>query len=367
MNSARPSLDQTQSGFDALRASIGNRFSRYNFDQADPTTAGWRLGQRGAIDVQFSPKFKLGPQDAIFTMGSCFARNVEESLIREGIRVLLKDFDFPQQLLHPLHKSLQAGLNGPDHARWLRTVLNKYTTHSMLNEFERILTPERFRDPFRGLIKIDDARWFDPQINNLRNTSLDEALIARDVVENAAALVTQATAIFLTLGFTETWYDAETKALINAAPPPTLIRRFPERFRFFNATHAQTVQCLEELYELLTAKIRNDMKFVVTVSPVPLGATFTTNDVIVANAYSKATLRSAAGEFASRHDNVDYFPSYEMIALAHPDITWEEDWVHVRQPLIDTVIRRFVKGYIEDARDGSAMSSDIRVDAAVDP
>jgi len=356
MNSPRPCLDQTQPGFDALRASIGNQYSRHNFDQADQASAGWRLGQRGAIDVQFSPKFKLDRRDAIFTMGSCFARNVEESMIREGIRVLLKDFDFPQQLLHPLHKSLQAGLNGPDHARWLRTVLNKYTTHSMLNEFERILTPERFRDPFRGLIKIDDTRWFDPQINNLRNTSLDEALIARDVVESAAALVTEATAIFLTLGFTETWYDTETKALINAAPPPALIRRFPERFQFFNATHAQSVQCLEELYGLLTAKIRKDMKFVVTVSPIPLATTFTTNDILVANAYSKATLRSAAGEFASRYDNVDYFPSYEMIVLAHPEVTWEEDRVHVRQPLIDTVIRRFVQGYVDTARDEAAIS-----------
>ena len=76
--------------------------------------------------------------DAIFTMGSCFARNVEESMIRLGLNVLLRDFDFPQQLLHPNHESLQAALNGPEHKRWIRTVLNKYSTHSMLNEFERI-------------------------------------------------------------------------------------------------------------------------------------------------------------------------------------------------------------------------------------
>jgi hypothetical protein len=348
MNSVRASHAQAQTGMDALRVAIKNRFNRYGFAD-DPTTAGWRLGQRGTTDVKFTPKFKFGPKDAIFTMGSCFARNVEMSMIRAGVCVLLKDFDFLAELLHPMHAHLQEGIRGPERSMWFRTVLNKYTTHSMLNEFERLFAPERFNDPFGGLIQIDEHTWFDPQIKNLRWTTLEEALVARGVMENTTSLVTEATAVFLTLGLTETWYDAETKTYINVAPDPKLIRRFPERFRFFNATHGETLQCLEDIRDLLITKVRPDLKFVVTVSPVPLGTTFTSQDVIAANTYSKAVLRTAAGDFANRHANVDYFPSYEMIMHSPRDWTWHEDSIHVLQPVIDDVIARFTAAYIEGA------------------
>ncbi len=88
-----------------------------------------------------------------------------------------------------------------------------------------------------------------------------------------------------------------------------------------------------------------DFQFVVTVSPVPLQATFTDQDVIVANAESKAVLRAAAGAFARRHDNVSYFPSYEMVTHSHPDFALRPDRAHVEWAMVDRIMSSFIDAY----------------------
>jgi hypothetical protein len=55
------------------------------------------------------------------------------------------------------------------------------------------------------------------------------------------------------------------------------------------------------------------MRFLLTVSPVPLTATAGGQHVITATTQSKSVLRAVAGEMAATHDFVDYFPSYEII------------------------------------------------------
>jgi hypothetical protein len=57
-------------------------------------------------------------------------------------------------------------------------------------------------------------------------------------------------------------------------------------------------------------------RLILTVSPVPLVATYTGHDVLVASMYSKSVLRAAVGEVEARHAHVAYFPSYEIIS--HP-------------------------------------------------
>ena len=344
-----PALAQTIAGYAALKAAAANPNSRFAYAKDDPATAGWRLAQAAPVLVRTAPKFRLSTADTIFTMGSCFARNVEESLIRLGIRVSLADFDFPLGYFHPNYGRLDTWVNTPLHGNMIRSVLNKYTPLSMANEFERLLEPAAFTDPQQGLIQIDPERWFDPHIKNTRMMSQAEALAARGLVEAATAKVRDATTIFLTLGFTETWLDSATGYVLNVAPSPLLIKKWPERFRFYNAAHADVLASLERIHHLVATHIRADMKFVVTVSPVPLGTTFTAMDVISANAYSKATLRSAAGEFCAGHANVDYYPSYEMVTSTSPAIAWQEDRIHVTVPLVDAVIGHFVDSYFGES------------------
>lgn len=341
-------IDEMLTGGEALEASSANSHSRFN---GGPNGATQRIQARGPVEVSVRPKFKLGRADSIFTMGSCFARNVEHALAESGVRVLPELFDFPLELLAPKAAELaRASLNAPLHYRVIvRAVLNKYSPLSMLNEFQRVLEPERHAAPHKGLIQVDGDRWFDPQAKDTGMHGLKDSLTVRFLIEKATQEVRQASAVFLTLGFTETWLDGETGTVLNFAPPPLLIRKWPRRFRFFNATFTDVLDSLEALYQLITRLVRPDMKFVITVSPVPLNTTFTGNDIITANTYSKSTLRAAADAFCARHANADYFPSYEMVMSTNPDMAWKADRIHVTQELVDFVIGRFMAAYVAGA------------------
>ncbi len=332
-------------GLAALQAARDNPRSRFN-DGAGGAAA--RLKGGGPVAVHGSPKFRLSRADSVFTMGSCFARNVEYALAAAGVRVLPEKWAFPPEFMVP-EAERRAKLAAGFHRHViLRSVLNKYTPASMLDEFQRALAPETCRAPHKGLVHIDEDRWFDPHAKDTGLRGLQESLMVRHLVEEASKSVLGAGAIFLTLGLTETWIDTETGMVLNVAPPPLLIRKWPERFQFFNADHAQALDALERIRELVARCVRPDMKFIVTVSPVPLNTTFTGQDVIAANTYSKAVLRAAAQAFCARHETADYFPSYEMVMSAPADVAWEADRMHVPQPLVEFITARFVSEYFTD-------------------
>lgn len=344
-----PDLKRTVAGLDALKTAAANPNSRFSYVENDAGSAGWRMAQAAPVFLRMTPKFRLSAADSIFTMGSCFARNVEESLIRLGINVLLAGFDFPIGYFHPNYGRLDTWVNTAHHGNLVRSVLNKYTPLSMLNEFERLLRPPGAGEHDQGMIQVDAYRWFDPHIKNTRMMGWEECQAARGLVDAATAKVREATTLFLTLGFTETWIDSVSGYVLNVSPPPLMIRKYPDRFRFYNATHADVLASLERIHHLITTEVNPDMKLVVTVSPVPLGTTFTEMDVIAANAYSKATLRSAVGEFCAGRANVDYYPSYEMVTSTDPRIAWEKDRIHVTVPVVDTVIGHFVETYFGES------------------
>jgi hypothetical protein len=89
------------------------------------------------------------------------------------------------------------------------------------------------------------------------------------------------------------------------------------------------------------------VQFVVTVSPVPLMATFSTEDVVIANTYSKSLLRTVAQEWTAAHQNVHYFPSYEIVQNSERAITWEEDLRHVQGKVVQHIMGLFMESFLE--------------------
>ena len=59
--------------------------------------------------------------------------------------------------------------------------------------------------------------------------------------------------------------------------------------------------------------INTDVKVILTVSPVPLIATYENQHVLTSTTYSKSVLRVAAQEACENYPSVDYFPSFEII------------------------------------------------------
>jgi tetratricopeptide (TPR) repeat protein len=83
----------------------------------------------------------------------------------------------------------------------------------------------------------------------------------------------------------------------------------------------------------------------VTVSPVPFKATFSGEDVIVANAYSKAVQRAACQVFAERCAGVDYFPSYELVTMSPRESAYESDNLHVTAGMVRHVMNEVLAAY----------------------
>jgi hypothetical protein len=94
-----------------------------------------------------------------------------------------------------------------------------------------------------------------------------------------------------------------------------------------------------------------DCKLLVTISPVNLWATFRKDlDVISASCNSKSTLRAVADEFTLRHENVFYFPAFEMATIYRPltGLTYFADGrenYHVNKDTVKFIMHHFFKFY----------------------
>jgi len=82
------------------------------------------------------------------------------------------------------------------------------------------------------------------------------------------------------------------------------------------------------------------------VSPVPLVATYEPRSVMASTAYSKAVLRSVAGELEREFDWVAYFASYEVITAApNAGRYFGPDWREVLPEGVAHVMGLFMKHF----------------------
>ena len=166
--------------------------------------------------------------------------------------------------------------------------------------------------------------------------------------EDTRKVLADAEVFILTLGLTEAWYDGED--VLYQAPPENAFRANPHRYRL-KVLDVDDVRGMLWNGILAARRVNPDLQFLLTVSPVPLTATFRDDcDVFTANLDSKHTLRLAAREMAGLvgpggEDGVFYFPSYEM-ALAHPH-PFREDSRHITPEFVSYVMSRFERAYTE--------------------
>ena len=116
--------------------------------------------------------------------------------------------------------------------------------------------------------------------------------------------------------------------------------------------YEENLKNLERIHEIMAAR-NPDCKILITVSPVNLWATFRQDiDVISASCNSKATLRAAADEFTVRHENVFYFPAFEMATIYQPlsGLTYFSEGrqnFHVNKQTVKFIMEHFFKFFSE--------------------
>ncbi len=314
-----------QAAWANLLRSTASRWTAAPNAAAVHDTAHARL-ESGLAVAGADPAFALNANDAFFCIGSCFARNIEEHLMYRGITTLSKAI------------ALRGGTGRPNAG------VNKFTTGSMLNELRWALLGE----PWPQTALVDhDGGWRDLQLSP-RAVAIahGDACARRERVVSYFRRVRDASVIIITLGLVETWFDAESGLALNVAPPLAVVRRYPGRFGMRVCDYAENRAALEAIYDIVESSARPGVRIVVTVSPVPLEHTFSGEDVIVANAYGKATLLAAARDSARGRPLVQYYPSYETITVSHRSLAYSAaDNHHVRDDAVGAITSHFLRTY----------------------
>ena len=243
---------------------------------------------------------KITPTTPIASMGSCFAREIRRRLLNAGYAYITEETHHPAAI----HAS----------AAWERL----YNTFSMRQIFE--YTFESWHPDLRWWVAPKSKKVQDPYRRIILYDTLEEAeadfdrhrIHSRRALKNARVLV-------LTLGLTEIWQDDSDGSVI-CLPSGPYVNEGGDmtRYRFRVSRYAENLENLERIHDIMT-KHNPECRLLVTISPVHLWATFRRDlDVISASCNSKSTLRAAADEFTVRHDNVYYFPAFEMATIYRP-------------------------------------------------
>jgi hypothetical protein len=164
----------------------------------------------------------------------------------------------------------------------------------------------------------------------------------------------QADIVVITLGLSEVWFDQIENEPLWRTMPERLYD--PGRHTFKLASVIETEQALLELDRLIQQYCPG-LKVVLTISPIPLLATFRNQSAITANQVSKSILRVSLDAFMARPEVIEsrryfYFPSYELVfsLFGNP---FEADNRHVRSEVAGTILDIFRMAYTDIPGDHS--------------
>jgi hypothetical protein len=282
--------------------------------------------------------FQLARDARIATMGSCFAQHLSRHVEKKGLNYFVPE-------------SAPAGMDPQEAARRNYGVFsarygNVYTVRQALQLFERAYGEFHPREEFWQ--KAD--RYYDPfrpQIEPNGFATLDALLASREVHFAAVCRVfSESSHLVLTLGLTEAFRSRGDGAVYPVAPGVAAGSYDPSAHEFVNFDVIEVVADLELLIRKARA-VNSGLVFILTVSPVPLIATYEDRHVLVSTTYSKSVLRAAAGMVEQRFDDVIYFPSYEIITAPFNDGQYyEDDLRQVRDQGVAHVMRVFEKHFI---------------------
>jgi hypothetical protein len=272
-----------------------------------PARTFWKTGVANDLPTRtglYRKRFEIEKTDRIATAGSCFAQHIARNLRQRGYRVLDTE---PAPRLLPPEIAVRFGY-GLYSARYG----NIYTSRQLLQ-----LLQEAFegRDP--GAIAWErDGRYFDalrPGVEPQGLASAEEVLKHRAAhLAKVVKLFRQTDVFVFTFGLTETWIDTASGTAFPTAPGTIAGSFDAERFAFLNLDQKDVWRDCLAVRRILR-EINPAMRFLVTVSPVPLTATATDSHILAATVYSKSVLRAVAGRLYDKFPDVDYFPSYEII------------------------------------------------------
>lgn len=311
---------------------------------------------RGAADRQFwsravtwpapgmidpvSRSARILTTDRVATFGSCFAQHIARHLAASGGHYFVPE-SAPQGMTPEEAHRRNYGVFSARYG-------NVYTVQQALQLVRRAwgeFRPQtavwqrgdRLVDPFRPRIE-PDGFTSEQALETDREAHLR---CVREVFGASDWLV-------FTLGLTEAWRDRRDGAVFPLAPGVDGGEYDPTIHEFVNFGIDEV---RDQLFELILAigQVNPRCRIILTVSPVPLIATFEPRHVLVSTAVSKAVLRVAADEAERRFPQVLYFPSYEIVTSpATQGLYYADDLREVTPLGVGHVMRIFSRHFLAD-------------------
>ncbi len=310
-----------------------------------PPQAKWREAMAGAASEcrpTLGAPFRLTRADRLASAGSCFAQRIAGALKAEGYSYLVTEPGGPF-LTAPMRAEQGFGVYSARYG-------NVYTAAQLLQLFRRAFGAYQPDEPFwrNAAGRIVDP--FRPLAVPGGFATEEEAVADRTRHLAAVRTLFETLDVFIfTLGLTEHWRSRETGAVYPAAPGCGLGGTFDAaRHEFHNSTVAEVTAEMAAFITAL-AEVNPKARLILTVSPVPLAATFSGQHVLLATGYSKAVLRVAAQQIADSFAHVAYFGSYEIVtATGDSAASFEADRRSVSDQAVAQVIACFRAQFLEE-------------------
>jgi GSCFA family len=289
-----------------------------------------------AIDPLIEAPFRITPQNKVATAGSCFAQNIARALQTSGFSYFVPESgpaDLPDETRAARNYGIYSARYG-----------NIYTTRQLLQLFHRAYG--RF-EPLLDVWTNAQGRYVDPFRPQIEPDGFDSPEALRDDRERHLAAVRrmfeELDVFVFTFGLTETWLHKRDGAALPLAPGVAGGEFDDDYYEFRNMRASEVVADFVAFADCLRS-VNSGAKIILTVSPVPLIATYEDRHVLVSNCYSKAALRVAAEEIVAARPDISYFPSYEIV-MANAHRYFAEDQRSVTPSGVQSVMRVFFTHY----------------------
>ena len=291
------------------------------------------------LDPVVLTRFQIDPNSKVATAGSCFAQNISRKLRQIGFNYYVPEAGEhlePEQRLPHNYGVFSARFG------------NIYTTAQLRQLFDEAFGR---RTPAETYWKDANGRFFDvfrQQVEPNGFATLEELKADREAHLAAVRTMFETSDVFIfTLGLTEAWRSKADGSVYSSAPGVVAGDCDPDKYEFVNFTVPEVWEELETFLKALK-EVNPGIKVLLTVSPVPLIATFENRNVLVSTTYSKSVLRVVAEMAIKAFDWVDYFPSFEIFNGSFSGgMYYEPDHREVNHLGVAHAMRVFLSNYVD--------------------
>lgn len=261
------------------------------------------------IDQYILPEFRnqrpvITRNSKIFTMGSCFAANIAEKLKRCGV------------------------------------------------ETEYLLMTEEINNSYANRYFLE---WLQGKVDNKytrRFAEVYEGTHGKDYIEHLRETVRNAEMVIYSLGVAPCFFEKDTGDFALTLGENLHASLLAKNFDFRTTTVKENFDNLTTVIEILR-EFNPYCHIMLTVSPVPLKATFERPSAVLADCVSKSTLRVVAHEIMElKIPRVHYWPSFEIVKWLGCHIgpvfgLDDNSPLHPNDDLISMILNTFLRIYAE--------------------